>query len=170
VTDERQSAGPSAEHQKRALLDAAHAAVADAHAKAALPKRRDAIRVFRTVMIAGSLVVTGFGVYLLAARPAWFITPPPPAPPVEVQEASLRLTLVREANRVREFRDKNGRLPATLSETGSPVAGLGYERRGDSLFVLRAPFGAGTVEFLSTDSVSTFLGRSLGVIAVRSRS
>ena len=170
MTDERQPSGPSAEHQKRALLDAAQAAVADAHAKAALPKRRANMRVFRAIVMAASLVVTGLGVYILAAQPAWFVTPPPPAPPAEVQEAALRLTLVREANRVREFRDQNGRLPATLSETGSPVAGVSYERRSDSLFVLRAPFGTGTVEFLSTDSVSTFLGRSVRVIAVRSRS
>ena len=169
MTDERPSASPSAEHQKRALLDAAQAAVADAHAKATLPQRRQGANVLRTIVVLASLVLAVVGAYLLATRPAWLVTPPPPAPPAEVQEASLRLTMVREASRLREFRSQKGHLPAVLSETGSVVDGLSYEREGDSLFVLRARFGAQTVALASTDSVANFLGRSLKVIAGRSR-
>ena len=169
MTDQRNPAGSRAENQKRALLDAAQAAVADAQSKAILPKRRDNTRLSRAIVLASSLAVAGLGVYLLAARPAWLVTPPPPAPPAEVQEASVRLTMVREANRIRGFRAQKGHLPATLSEAGSPVSGVSYERQGDSLFVLRASFGARTVELVSTDSVATFLVRSLKVIAGRNR-
>lgn len=169
MTDVRASSFTGREAQKQALLDAAQAAVADAKEKAAQRRRRPTgptTRVFFTVV---SILLFAGGIYLLAARPAWFFTAPPQPETVAIQEASLRLTLVRETERVKRYRAQHRRLPGSLEEAGSPVKGLTYEKQTDSTFRLIATFGDGTIGFGSTDSVSTFLGNSLKVIASRGR-
>ncbi|HEX9165919.1 MAG TPA: hypothetical protein VF862_08410 [Gemmatimonadales bacterium] len=154
--------------QKQDLLNAAQAAVADAKAKAGA-RTGAAAPVSRTreiVTVAG-LVLTLAGFALAAFRPAWFLTPPPePEPPV-IQEASARLTLAREAQRINGWRRVNGRLPVDLAEAGTPVAGLSYERINDSVFAVSLPLGTDLVTLRSTDSLSTFIGGAVGTVAAR---
>ena len=169
MTDVRVPGFPGREAQKQALLDAAQAAVADAKEKAAQRRRRPTSRTTRTFFAVVSVLLFGSGVYLLAVRPAWFFTPPAPPETVAIQEASLRLSLVRETDRVKRYRAQHGRLPGSLEDAGSPVKGLTYEKQTDSTFRLIATFGDGTIGFSSTDSVATFLGNSLKVIASRGR-
>lgn len=169
MTDVRASSLPGREAQKQALLDAAQAAVADAKEKAAQRRRRPTSPGTKTFFTIVSIALFAGGIYLLAVRPAWFFTPPPPPETVAIQEASLRLTLVRETERVKRYRSQHRRLPGSLEEAGSPVKGLTYEKQSDSTFRLIATFGDGTIGLSSTDSVSTFLGNSLKVIASRGR-
>jgi hypothetical protein len=154
--------------QKQELLDAAQAAVADAKAKAEArsggtgPRSRS-----RDLVTVVGLAITLAGFALAAYRPAWFLTPPPePEPPV-IQEASVRLTLVREAQRISGWRMTNGRLPIDQAEAGTPVAGLAYDRINDSVFAVSLPFGASVVTLRSTDSLSTFIGGAVATVAGR---
>lgn len=154
--------------QKQDLLNAAQAAVADAKAKAGT-RAGEAGPVSRAREIAtvAGLVLTLVGFALAAFRPAWFLTPPPePEPPV-IQEASVRLTLVREAQRIHGWRMATGRLPADLAEAGTPVAGLAYDRINDSVFAVSLPHGASLVTLRSTDSLSTFIGGAVATVAAR---
>lgn len=151
---------------KEALLNAAQAAVDETKRKAA-SKRQQNRHSSRVVLLVAAGALFGLSVYLLAARPAWFFTPPLPPEPPAVQEASLRLTLVREAERVRQFQQSNGRLPQTLAEAGGAVRDLEYEARPDGTFAVRAPLGATTLELRSTDQVDRFLGDSWQLIMGR---
>lgn len=154
--------------QKQDLLNAAQAAVADAKAKAEARANggERASRTREIVTVAG-LVLTLAGFALAAFRPAWFLTPPPePEPPV-IQEASVRLTLVREAHRINTWRMATGRLPADVSEAGTPVAGLAYDRINDSVFAVSLPHGASLVTLRSTESLAAFLGGALATVAGR---
>lgn len=169
MTDARPSGALSGEAQKQALLDAAQAAVQDASEKAASRRNRTTSNTPRIVLTVLGLALFAVGIYLLAARPVWFFTPPPEPESGQIQEASVRLMLVREASRVRRYRSEHGKLPATLAEAGSSVTALNYTPQGDSTFQLAAPWGGRAITLASTDSVGPFLGNSLKIIASRGR-
>lgn len=169
MTDARPSAHLTREDQKRALLEAAQAAVQDAHEKDEARRSLASTRTSKAVVTTLGLLLFGVGIYLLAARPAWFFTPPAPPEAVEIQEASIRLMLVREADRVKRYRAEHRRLPATLEETGSATRGIAYRAEGDSAFHLAASLGDHSIGLSSRDSVAAFLGNSLKVIAARGR-
>lgn len=154
-----------ASNPKEALLEAAQAALEDARRKAALPGRRRGTGV-RTFLLGAGIVLFGLSVYILATRPAWFFTPPPPPEAPAIQEASIRLMLVREAARVRLFQLRNGRLPGTLAEAGSPMRQLAYDT-SDGTFRLAAQLGARTIRLSPTDSLAAFLGQSFRTISTR---
>ena len=169
MADARMSGALRLEERKQALLDAAQDAVQDAHEKAAARRggqRSNANRIFVTVL---GLFCFGLGIYILAVRPAWFFTPPPPPESVQIQEASVRLMLVREASRVRQYRAAHGKLPATLAESGSPAGDVDYVTQSDSVFRLTTSWGEQRISLSSTDSVGRFLGNSLKIIASRGR-
>jgi len=169
MADARSSGALRMEDQKQALLDAAQAAVQDAHDKAANRRGRSSSNTSRIVVTVLGLGIFGVGIYILAMRPAWFFTPPPPPESVQIQEASVRLMLVREATRVRRFRVEHGKMPATLEEAGSTIGSVHYMAQGDSTFKLMASWGEKSIVLSSSDSVGPFLGNSLKVIASRGR-
>lgn len=169
MADARSSGALRLEDQKQALLDAAQAAVQDAHDKAAQRRGRTSSHTSRIVVTVLGLGIFAVGIYILAMRPTWFFTPPPPPESVQIQEASVRLMLVREASRVRQYKAAHGRLPATLVEAGSPVSNVDYTKHGDSTFRLVTAWGEQTIGLASTDSVGPFLGNSLKIIASRGR-
>lgn len=169
MTDARSSGALSMEEQKQALLSAAQAAVQDASDKAANRRGQTTSNTSRIVVTVLGLAIFAVGIYILAVRPSWFFTPPPAPESVQIQEASVRLTLVREASRVRRYRSDHGKLPATLAEAGSPLTNVNYTTHGDSAFRLVAAWGEETIALASTDSVGPFLGNSLKTIASRGR-
>ena len=157
------------EEQKQALLEAAEAAVQDANDKAARRRGRTSSNTSRIVVSVLGLGIFAVGIYILSMRPTWFFTPPPPPESVQIQEASVRLMLVREASRVRRYRAEHGKLPATLEEAGSTLTSITYTPQGDSTFRLVTNWGEHTIGLSSSDSVGPFLGNSLKVIASRGR-
>jgi hypothetical protein len=169
MADARSSGVLRLEEQKQALLDAAQAAVQDAHDKAASRRGRESSNVSRIVVTVLGLSIFAAGIYILAMRPTWFFTPPAPPESVQIQEASVRLMLVREASRVRQYKAEHGKFPATLAETGSPATNIDYSAHGDSVFRLVTRWGEQTIALSSADSVGTFLGNSLKIIASRGR-
>jgi hypothetical protein len=157
------------EEQKQALLEAAEAAVQDANDKAVQRRGRTSSNTSRIVVSVLGLGIFAVGIYILSMRPTWFFTPPPPAESVQIQEASVRLMLVREASRVRRYRAEHGKLPATLADAGSTLTSITYTPQGDSTFRLVTSWGEKTIGLSSSDSVGPFLGNSLKTIASRGR-
>ena len=158
--------GPPPPGQKQALYDAAVAAVEDAERRSGQTGR---VRGpwGRRLGLSTAVLVVGFGLYLLIARPAWFLTPPPPPESLPVQEASVRMMLVREAGRIRSVAAASGQVPGDLEATGSRVLNLRYQRLSDSSFLVAAPFGTGELILRSTDPTAEFLGRSLSTVTNR---
>jgi len=169
MTDARVSGTLRKEEQKAALLHAAEAAVQDAHEKAAQKRDRTSSNTSRIVVSVLGLGIFAVGIYILSMRPTWFFTPPPPPESVQIQEASVRLMLVREATRIRRYRAEHGKLPTTLAAAGSSISSVTYMAQGDSAFRLITSWGEQTIAFSSTDSVGPFLGNSLKIIASRGR-
>lgn len=155
---------------KTDLLDAARAAVKDreeaavaAVAAANTPGRRN--RRLGTLAVLGVL-----GGVLLLFQPEWLVGPkqPPPESPA-VATASLRLTLVRERDRVLAFERRFGRLPASLTDAGVETPGLEYVRTSPTGFKLQARLGDSLLTLAGSDSVAAFLGNNLKVIQSRGR-
>ena len=169
MADARTSGALRLEERKQALLDAAQDAVQDANDKAAQRRGRSGSNTSRIIVTVLGLLIFGAGIYVLAIRPAWFFTPPPPPESVQIQEASVRLMLVREAGRIRNYRAAHGRFPASLEDAGSTVSTIDYSTQGDSAFRLVTTWGEQTIGLSSSDSVGPFLGNSLKIIASRGR-
>jgi len=160
------SAGPTPE--KRALLEAYEVALKagserEAAAAAAPPPRRR-----RSPVLILSLVLLGLTLaYLAIARPAWLAINRRIPESAEVQDASLRLGLAMQAQRIRRFQRANGRLPATLAEAGAPTEGIRYEPVPPAAFALHGENGAARLTLRSTDSLDAFVGRSFQIIQRR---
>lgn len=153
---------------KQRLLDAAQAAVADAREKEeARARERARGKGPRYVFLAFCAALIGTGGWALATRPAWLVAPPPRPDPPALADASVRLTLVREAERIQAWRREHGRLPAGPGEAGSLVEGLAYGVISDSVFVLTMQSGPGALSFRSTDSAGPFLGDALRTVQGR---
>lgn len=161
---------PPAQDSKSNLYDAAVAAIKDRKEKAAAESRRPEARTHRSIWVLA--VIGAAGLVLLLLQPTWLVGPdaPPPEPPAIVT-ASVRLTLLRERQRIFDFENRAGRLPLDLREAG---AGRGlpeilYERTGGDSFRLSARAGDSLIVIRSSDAMSLFLGPSLKEIKSRGR-
>lgn len=152
---------------KTNLYEAAVAAMRDVNetnAATRLARKPERPRAWRMAMLLMGL----FGAVLLLLQPAWLAGPaaPPPESPA-VSAASLRLGLLRERQRVFDFALAHGRLPNTLSETGSTRTALHYQVIGAEAFSISGSVGDSLVTLHSTDSMKAFLGGSLQAIKNR---
>lgn len=146
---------------KSSLYEAAVAAVKDREVAAArAPRAAPPRQRGRTMRVALLLVLVG--VLLLVLRPAWLAGPkaPPPESP-GVAAASLRLTLLRERQRVFKFAKEQGRLPSGLIEVGGGQPGIEYSTSGPDAFRLTGRAGDSVITLQSGDSMAAFLGNSL---------
>ena len=158
---------PSPADSKQTLYEAAVTAIEDRSAKDAAAHRAAVPRTNTRRLLAMALVAA-VGVVLLALQPAWLAGPKAPPPePVAIAAASLRLTLVRERQRVLDFERARGRLPSTLAEAGSPLADIEYTPQSDGRFSLMAVAGDSAIVLQSSDSVGAFLGGSIRALAKR---
>jgi hypothetical protein len=160
---------PPVHDSKTDLLDAARAVVKDRSERASqerFTRLQPAVR--KRVGILTLLSVVGLG--LLVLRPEWLVGPKAvPQETPAVAEASLRLGLLRERQRIVDFIRLNGRLPTSLTEAGVTLTGLGFEAEEAQGFRLYAQVGDSLLVLHSRDSMSGFLGSSLQDIKNRGR-
>lgn len=67
-------------------------------------------------------------VYVFSGGPLWLQPPPPPPPTAEHLDASLRLALYLQGQRIESFRQREGRLPESLAEVGGGLPEIRYSR------------------------------------------
>jgi hypothetical protein len=96
----------------------------------------------------------------------WFGSPPflatgevEPIPP-GLEEAGHRMEVYLQAVTVLRYRGANGRLPNSLSEAGSPVTRVEYERQNQNTFRVWIQGSDGILEYVSGDSLQALLGRA----------
>jgi hypothetical protein len=155
--------------EKRALLDAFDQVIkADAEQRGKPVERgRQRKWLLHPVAMLALLVLFGTTAYLGAVRPAWLFDRGMPPENAALQDASLRLGMAMQYQRIDRYRQANGRLPQSLDDVGAPMQGITYERVGADQFVLRGRNGAVSLTLRSTDPVREFVANSYTVIQRR---
>jgi hypothetical protein len=155
--------------EKRALLDAFDQVIkADAEQRSRLPDRRRQRKwILHPIAMLAMLVLFGTIGYLGAVRPPWLFERGMPPENAALQDASLRLGMAMQFQRIDRYRKANGRLPQSLGDVGAPMQGITYERVGADQFVLRGRNGTVSLTLRSTDPVREFVANSYTVIQRR---
>lgn len=122
----------------------------------------------RVLMLVCSTVIVFVCVYLTVERPDWVFPTPPTPESVVVREASLRISVANAAQHVERFRQRTGRLPATLTEAGAHEGGLDYEP-ANTIYKLQADTGGIRVSYDSSEPLGRFVGNSFKIISRRSK-
>lgn len=153
-------------HDRRALLDAYQNLVRSEQEKqAAGPTPPDAAppRAFFWLSTLTAIVALSA---LLLLRPAWLFTTPP-AESTALMEASLRVQIFVEIERIERFRSDSGRVPGSAAEAGIPVgAPVSYSSDGVS-YSLSGRNGPVALTYSSGTPPAQFLGNSYQVIRAR---
>lgn len=154
--------------KKLDLLSAAEAAVASR--PEAAPRHGPGVRDTRwgLVWTCLALVLMTSGA-VITLRPEWVFAPDPTRESPELSDASLRLAMVRERQRIEAFRMAEGRLPATVAEVGGNLPQLELITDPEGGYILRHSSGGAPLELRSTDALEGFLGNSLQVILSRGK-
>lgn len=104
---------------------------------------------------------------LLITQPAWMFNKPVEEP-AAIVDASLRVRMFVEIERIERFRRDSARLPATLAEAGIPGDGLTYEPY-DGGYTLTGANGPHALAYSSDTPPDSFLGDSYRLVRERGR-
>ncbi len=159
-------AQPPGSHDRRALLQAYQDVVRTEHDKRTtqpVPVQPPSRAPFWASM--GLLIAVLAGILVL--QPGWLF-PKAPEESIELRTASLRVRMFVEIDRIDQFRNENGRLPATLIEAGADTTGLRYSVGGDAYSLEGVNRGV-TLTYTSSQSAKDFLGNSYQLLAQRRR-
>ena len=111
--------------------------------------------------VAVLLVIT---VWLWLFPPGFLRLDPPPPQPIAQEEAALRFTMYVQAQRIKAFRQEQGRLPETLEEAGPPLPGMSYIVLQNDLYQLTGSTERLTLTYRSDLPLDDFLGSGADVI------
>lgn len=158
---------PSGQPDRRALLEAYQNLVRSEEDKHHSEAHRQPIEPSgRGFWITMSLAIIALSALLLL-QPGWLFTKPAAEAPA-VTEASLRVRMFVEMERIEQFRSDAGRLPASLSEAGVPEDGLTFHV-SDGSYILTGMNGTLSLSYSSETPASTFLGDSYRIVRERGR-
>jgi hypothetical protein len=113
------------------------------------------------------LTLLVLGAWLYAARPDWVFARGLPPQSAAVREASLRLAMAAQFDRIERFRDSAGHLPARLTDLGPVTASLTYTKTQFGGFVLEGADSTLELTLRSDDSVRAFVGKSYEIVSRR---
>ncbi len=104
---------------------------------------------------------------VLVLQPAW-VFPRPAEEGPELRQASLRVRMYVEIDRIEQFHSANGRFPATLTEAEADSTGLTYTAGADGFSLSGQNHGV-TLTYTSSQPSKEFLGNSYEILAQRRR-
>ena len=160
------AAPPSQPNDRRALLEAYQDVVrSEAEKKAAGPPVPQAPPSRAPFWVVSLLLAAGLTALLLL-QPPWLFTSPPPESRA-MQEASLRVQMFVEIDRLERFRTQTGRAPASATEAGLGAGSdLTYEATPGG-YRLTGRNGPVTLTYNSGTPPAEFLGNAYQVVRAR---
>jgi hypothetical protein len=111
------------------------------------------------------VLATAVSVYVWFGSPSWLEPDAVPPPPVSVEEASVRLAIFLQAQRIEAYREENGRLPAFLEEAGPRAPGVSYRRMDSRTYLIRGQGERVGLTYTSDQAPDLFLGRGEDILA-----
>lgn len=157
---------PPGPHDRSALVQAFQDVVRTEHDKRTNPPpvEKPASRLpFQLALIGLAFVLAT----ILAMQPAWLFPKAPVESPA-LQEASLRVRMYVQIDRIEQYKSANGRLPATLGEAGIDSTGLRYSAGGDGYSLSGVNRGV-SLTYSSSQAPKDFLGSSYRLLSQRRR-
>jgi hypothetical protein len=158
--------------EKKALLEAFDSVIKtqaeerEAQQRAEEARRRARAR-SRPVMWACAALMLFLAAYLWVEQPEWVFPVQAPPESVAMKEASLRIGMANAAQHVERYRQRTGRVPASLAEAGAHGEGLRYEPMGTTGWRLTGSHGPTRLILTSSEPLGRFLGKSFEVISRR---
>lgn len=150
---------------RRALVQAFQDVVRGEKEKGFQRHRPSAPPAPRRGLLAFLLLTTAALAWVLAAQPEWLFPRPAPEPPA-LSEASLRVRMFVEIDRIERYTAQAGHRPASLIEAGADTVGLIYSttENGYTLTGVNQGF---TLTYRSGEPPRTFLGDSYRLVRQR---
>lgn len=124
---------PVGKVDRRALLEAYQEVIRTTKDKPAVRRETGPDR--RPYWLTAGLLIAALSA-LLVFQPRWMFNRPPDEPP-NLKEASLRVRMYLEIDRIERFKQAKGKLPANLPEAGGDSVGMVFEPRGSARSTLR---------------------------------
>ncbi len=168
------AAPPNASPQKQALLDAfdnvlkKQAEERDAERRDAEARRGGRSRIRPSIMLSAVLAIF-LCAYLYIEHPDWLFPSTAPVESVAIREASLRIAMANTAQHVERYHQRTGRLPKTLADVGTEVAGIAYQTLDSADWRITGSHEGVELTLGSRDPLAKFLGNSFDLIARRSQ-
>jgi hypothetical protein len=153
--------------EKKALLDAYEEALKAPRAPDAPPRRPRSDGGLHVLTLIAIAALVGLAAWLAIARPGFVFERGAPNEPRAVRDASLRLAMAMQYQRVLRYRDSTGGLPDRLTEVGPVVSGVRYEPIPPDQFTLVGENGDVVLTLRSTDQLRDFVGSAYQVLESR---
>ena len=127
-------------------------------------------QVHRPPPLKGLLLLTLLllNLYVWLGNPEWLRFRQPELPSIDYYEASWKMAVYLQRQRIEEYRHEKGHIPASAQQAGQPVTGVRYTPIEQKDYQLAAGAGEKQVVYHSTDSLSVVMGHTLlqmGLIA-----
>ncbi len=158
--------GPSTP-EKKALLEAYEQALKPsqpAEPPPRPPRSGSGLHPLTLVAVAALVALAG---WLAIARPGFVFERGAPSEPRAVRDASLRLAMAMQFQRVQRYRDSTGALPERLTDVGPVVSAIRYEPIPPDQFTLVGENGDVVLTLRSDDVLRDFVGTAYQVLETR---
>ncbi len=153
--------------EKKALLEAYEQALKSPHAPEPQPqpgRRGNGLHPLTLVAVAALIALAA---WLAIAQPGFVFERGAPDEPRAVRDASLRLAMAMQYQRVQRFRDSTGVLPQKLTDVGPVVSAIRYEPIPPDQFTLVGENGDVVLTLRSDDVLRDFVGSAYQVLESR---
>ena len=88
----------------------------------------------------------------------------PGPPPVEEEEATLRLVMYLQAQKIEQYLIDTGHVPLALDDAGPAFQGMEYIRLTNSDYRILGRTGRVTLSYSSVEPLDTFVGAGASVL------
>jgi hypothetical protein len=126
--------------------------------RVALEQPRPSAPPLRALLLTTLLLFNG---YVWFGHPAWLKFREPEMPAPSYYASSWKIAVFLQRQRIEEYRHRKGHIPASAQQAGQPVTGVQYTPIQQQDYKLAAGTGQKQVVYLSSDSLSVLMGRTL---------
>ena len=141
------------------IREQAHKAEMDARARK-IRIRRQGIGLRHLTLV----LATALSVWIWIWPPGFLRITPPGPPPVEEEEATLRLVMYFQAQKIEQYLLDTGSVPLALDDAGPAFRGMEYVRLTNSDYRILGRTGRVTLSYSSVEPLDTFVGAGATVL------
>ena len=110
------------------------------------------------------LVATALSIWLWFSPPSALQLQAPAPPPLEVEEATLRLVMYFQAQKIEQYRLDTGRVPIDLEDAGPVFPGMEYIRLTNSDYRILGRTSRVVLSYSSAEPIELFVGPGAEVL------